>query len=116
MTKRFDITNYLRPDSTTPKNHWNQFDAPFTDLRFRIPIANEIVITAETESNLPLIAERELGDQSLWWTILHFNQLYDPVVDVFPGQRLKIPSRRELIAVLDAALDDLSASNPTVIL
>jgi len=41
---------------------------------------------------LDLIADRYYNNERLWWFIAAFNNIIDPVADMYPGQTLKIPS------------------------
>lgn len=38
------------------------------------------------------IARHYLGDAKLWWIIAAANQILDPMVELYPGRRLIIPS------------------------
>lgn len=83
-------------------NHYNIFDAKFKDLRFRLPVSQTITIDSGTEGNLPLIAHLHLGDQQLWWVIVQFNAMNDPLKEVKAGATLNLPDRRELLALLQS--------------
>ena len=72
-------------------------------MRFNIPTEKSITLTAADESNLPGLAFKYLGDTSLWWVLLEYNGLYDPISDVIAGNTLKIPSRRDLISYLESS-------------
>lgn len=106
---RHSFVRYLTADSNTPETHWNLFDSNIKDLRFRVPSSKTITVNSITASNLPMIAEQELGDPSLWWAILHFNGLLDPIDDISVGTTLRIPNRAQLLALLSSA----SASSQT---
>jgi hypothetical protein len=101
---RFDASNFM---STTPDGtDLDIYTAKFKDIRFSVPASASVEIDASTESNLPYLAEKYLGDQNLWWIILEYNGLIDPIDDVSPGVTLLIPERRSVIAYLDANLNN----------
>jgi hypothetical protein len=80
----------------------NFHDSKFKNARFSMDATRVITVDASTEANLPGIAHTYLGDQSLWWLILEFNGLLDPLQDIAPGTRLLLPERRSVIAFLEA--------------
>jgi hypothetical protein len=48
---------------------------------------------------LDILAARYFGAgmEQLWWVIAQANGIVDPDVDMYPGQRLRIPSRDEVM-------------------
>lgn len=97
---RFDSARYMT--LTPDRKDLNIYDAKFRDLRFAMVATRSIEVDASTEANLPGLAETYLGDQSLWWVILEFNGLLDPIQDIRAGVQLLIPERRAVIAFLEA--------------
>ena len=97
---RFDASRYMpvNPD----KDDLNFYDAKFANMRFSVAAGREIIVDASNEANLPGIAETYFGDQSLWWLILDYNGLIDPIQDIKVGTRLLLPERRSIIAFLEA--------------
>ena len=85
---------------STEGTDYNIYDAKFKNVRFAVSVGKIITIDSGTEANLPLIAEREMGDQYLWWVLLDFNGLLDPIQDITPGRKLKIPDRAGLLSFL----------------
>ena len=94
---RFSVDNFL----PYVNGRMNIFDANFRDLRFAIPSEREVLITAKEQSDLPGMALQYLGDNRLWWVLLQYNGLYDPIEDIQPGTRIRIPSRASLINFLE---------------
>lgn len=77
------------------------WDSKARDLRYNVPAASTVVIDAASEANLPYLAHVHLGDQDLWWVILYYNGLTDPISDVYPSAILRIPDRASLITYLE---------------
>lgn len=100
---RFDSINFMT--MTSDRQDLDVFGAKFKNLRYNIPTESTIVLTAADENNLPGLAYTHLGDKSLWWVLLSYNGLYDPIEDVKAGLKLKIPSRRALITYLETTTD-----------
>jgi hypothetical protein len=94
---RFSVDNFL----PYPNGRMSPFDANFRDLRYAIPSDREILVTAKEQADLPNLALQYLGDNRLWWVILQYNGLYDPIEDIQPGVKLRIPRRAALIAYLE---------------
>lgn len=87
-------------DVSADGTEFNVYDAKFKNVRFTVSVGKIITVDAGTEANLPLIAEREIGDKYLWWVLLDYNGLLDPIQDITPGVKLKIPDRAGLLAFL----------------
>ena len=81
------------------------FSARFKNIRFNVPVQKTIRLSAADAHNLPGIAHVHLGDKELWWVLLDFNGLYDPIEDVVPGLVLRIPSRTALITYMETTAD-----------
>lgn len=96
---RFDAVNYMPLTSDGADN--DLFRAKFKNLRFNVQVQKTIRLTAADSHNLPGLAHVHLGDKDLWWVLLEFNGLYDPIEDIQPGLLLRIPSRASLISYLE---------------
>lgn len=97
---RFDISNFC--SVTEDGQDLDMFSAKFKDLSLTSATSRVITIDSATEANLPFIAEKYLGSSRLWWTILMYNGLLDPIEDIALGVRLAIPSRSSLITILES--------------
>lgn len=100
---RFDSINFTTLTSDGQDN--DIFNAKFKNMRFNIPTAKTITLTIADENNLPGLAEKYLGDKSLWWALLEYNGLYDAIEDVKAGNVLRIPSRTSLITYLETTTE-----------
>ena len=110
---RFDASNYF--PVTSDGLSLNVFDSKTKDIRFALSPSRIVTVDASTEANLPKLANDFLGDQSLWWLLLEYNGLLDPIQDIFPGQRLLIPERRQVIAFLEASQTKPESSTIVVV-
>ena len=97
---RFDSINFFVPLDSVQQNIW---DSTAKNFRFNVPYDRVIRVSASDEANLPGIAYRYLGDTSLWWVLLEYNGLTDPIEDLKVGMSLKIPQRKALIAYLESS-------------
>jgi hypothetical protein len=80
------------------------WDANPVDLRFNVPTATTIVVDSSLEANLPHIAYEFFGDTSLWWTLLYYNGIHDPISDIYSLTILRIPDRQALISYLERTI------------
>jgi hypothetical protein len=108
---RFDSSNFM----DIKDDDLDVFSAQFKNIRFKIPVSQIVEVDASTESNLPLLAEQYLGDQYLWWILLDYNGLVDPIEDIYPGKLLNIPDRRAVIALLDQQQNQGTSTNVVII-
>lgn len=87
------------------------WDAAFNNLHLYVTTAETITIDATWESNLPGLAAEKLGSRYLWWALLMYNGLIDPLRDVKPGVRLRIPDRSSLLSYMQSVLASSSSTN-----
>lgn len=97
---QYDINQFMSvTDDGGALNYW---DADFRNLNLIIPASETVVIGAEWSYNLPGLAASKLGSRFLWWVLLVYNGLSDPINDVVPGVTLAIPDRNALMSFLQA--------------
>ncbi len=77
------------------------FNAKFRRIR-DLPEVQRVTVDAAYAHNLPTLAYEHLGDVGLWWVLLMFNGLQDPIEDIVPGLVLKIPDKNYLMQMLEA--------------
>lgn len=65
---------------------WDRYSFPIdnTDLEYTVSVADE--------GRLDLIAHSLYGDYRLWWFIAQYNSILDPVLEIFPGRILRLPT------------------------
>lgn len=98
---RFDVENFL--PLTEDGKSFDVFSSPMRHIR-SVTTESVVTVTAGLAYNLPTIAHRYLGETDLWWAILMYNQLTDPVDDIQPGLKLKIPRKSELVQLLEVLM------------
>lgn len=97
---RFDLSNFC--SLTDDGQDLDIFGAKFRNLALLSTTSRVITVDSTTEANLPYIAEKYLGTSRLWWTILMYNGLLDPIEDISIGSKLAIPSRSSIITILES--------------
>jgi hypothetical protein len=97
---RFNIENFLA--TTEDGSSLDLHSAKFRDLPMLVSSSRRVVIDSSTEANLPLLAHTYLGAKELWWAILMYNGMLDPITDVYIGRTVLIPSRTQMISLLEA--------------
>ena len=112
MMSPYNIANY---QAVTPDmQHFDVFSATYDDIRFAVPVEKQIKIDSANEFNLPGLAFQYLGHTSLWWALLMFNGLTDPLNDVKPGVTLNIPERSALLAYLGRSIKPEASNVPSM--
>lgn len=97
---RFDLSNFC--SLTEDGQDLDLFSAKFRNLALTSATNRVVTVDASTEANLPYLAEKYLGTSRLWWAILMYNGLLDPIEDITIGTKLAIPSRSSLITILES--------------
>jgi len=89
-----------------------QFMRSLRDGQIHVVVANDV-------GDLPALSFRYYKNINGWWIIGMYNGIFDPFTDMYPGQRLKIPSLDSIEAYFRAAKDSqraqVDASNPQVV-
>lgn len=98
MTFRFSSVNFFPELDNGQNDIWS---STAKNMRFNLASDRTIIVDARWESNLPGLAEEVLGDMNLYWVLLAYNGLVDPIEDVKPGVVLRIPRRKDLVAYLE---------------
>lgn len=95
---RFSIASLM---STSSDGYHDVWSASFANMRYAVPHKTSVTVESGFEANLPALAHLYLGDQDLWWVLLQYNGLIDPIHDVRVGVSLKIPDRTSLLSYLE---------------
>lgn len=112
MASPFDLARF---QAVTPDlQHFNVFDSSYSGMRFSVRVKQQIVLDAGDAYNLPGLAYRYLGSEHLWWALLMFNGLSDPLNDTKPGTMLNIPDRASLIAYLNRPVGKSGVQVPSI--
>lgn len=102
----FDYTNFM--PVTSDGNHRDVFQSQFRNLRFLVPVVEQLIIGSAFAYNAPGLAHNKLGDAKLWWVLMAYNGLYDPRVDLYPGRVINIPDRQATLTLLQASSKNTS--------
>lgn len=89
----------------------NIWDAAFANLHLYVTTSETVTVDATWETNLPGLAAEKLGTRYLWWAILMYNGLIDPLRDIKPGVKLRIPDRSSLLSYMQTVLASSSSTN-----
>ena len=58
------------------------------------------VVEKHLEFKLPSIATMFLNDPKLWWIIAQYNNILDPVTEIYEGRVLLIPSKENFKVII----------------
>jgi hypothetical protein len=92
-TGDFDYSAYTPYDNT---GYYDIFQSGYKNVRFGMQPNQQFQLDNSTAYNLPGIAYALYGDTSLWYALLAYNGLNDPLTDVYPGLVLQIPAKSDL--------------------
>lgn len=75
------------------------WEADFVGIE-NLPSASTVQLDSTQAANLPGLADKYLGSPYLWWALLIYNGLDDPIRDVAVGLTLRIPDRDALMSYM----------------
>jgi hypothetical protein len=108
-TADYNYSKYTPLDNTG--DQYDVFVSGYKNIRFNIQQTSQLQLDNSTAYNLPGIAYQVYGDTSLWWALLAYNGLNDPLSDVYPGLVLLIPPKAQIQAYISR---QSSGSTPTL--
>lgn len=79
---------------------YNPFKSTYANLRFVVTQATPYVIKAGDAGRLPMISYKAYGTTALWRVIAEYNQIQDPIADVYPGREIMIPDKSQVVTLL----------------
>jgi hypothetical protein len=107
----YNYSKYTPLDNTGTQ--YDVFQSGYKNIRFNIQQTQQIQLDDSTAYNLPGICYQAYGDTSLWYGLMAYNGLSDPLTDIQPGIVLLIPPKSAIQAYISRQASS-SASTITV--
>jgi hypothetical protein len=67
------------------------------------------VVEDRYAGRLDLIAALFLEDSKLWWVVAQYNAILDPYNEIFPGRKLRIPTKSRVQTMLTGRLGGVAS-------
>lgn len=96
FTGDFNYSKYTPLDSTG--DGYDSFRSGYKNIRFNIQQTQQVQLDDSTAYNLPGLAYQLYGDTSLWYGLMLYNGLSDPLTDIQPGLILLVPTKSDILA------------------
>lgn len=96
MSTDYDYSN----NTPIAQGVYSVFKSGYKNIRFALTTTQTYTIKQADMANLVGLAYTLYGDVSLWYALLAFNGLQDPIQEIYPGLILNIPSKSDVIAYL----------------
>ena len=81
---------------------YNQFQSPYKNIRFMLRQASSYTVTKSDMGRIATISYRVYGTTTLWRVILEYNQIQDPITELYPGVVLALPDKAQATAYLSS--------------
>ena len=107
----FNFSKYTPLDNTS--DAYDVFKSGYKNIRFNIQQTQQVQLDSSTAYNLPGLAYQLYGDTSLWYGLMLYNGLSDPLTDIQPGTVLLVPPKSSVLAYLSR--QSSSSSNKVTI-
>ncbi len=79
----------------------NAFFGPWEELEIQDPSDYELYqIKSKDIGRIDVLAYDFYGDPTLQWVIMNFNNIIDPIFDLEIGDKIKIPSKDQVLRML----------------
>ena len=99
------MANDYRQANYIPLDNYGRLDvlaAKYKNLKFSVPANKMFQVTSAYEFNLPSISLAVYNDISYWWAIALYNDIFDPLTDVYVGRNLMIPELTSFLSLLNS--------------
>ena len=70
----------------------------------------EYVVERHMQHKIASISAQFLGDPQLWWVIAQYNNILDPVIEIFEGRVLLIPHPNRIDSILDGRVGGIPSA------
>lgn len=75
----------------------------------------QYVVEKRFEHQIASITSMFLNDPRLWWVIAQYNNILDPVIEIYEGRILLIPNQEKVNAILDGKIGGIPSTRITPI-
>lgn len=99
-TGDYNWSRYTPLDNTD--DAYSPSKSAYKNIRFALPVAQQVTINSVYAANLPGLANDVYGDTSLWRMILAYNGLQDAISDICVGKVLSLPAKADVISYLSS--------------
>lgn len=100
MSVTYNYSKYTPVDST--RTELSIFKSAYANVRFALALDKIIVLREVDVADLPGLAFRHYGDVSLWRLLLAYNGMNDPLQDLYPGLRFRLPTKASITQYLSS--------------
>jgi hypothetical protein len=90
----FNYSAYTPYDNT---GYYDIFRSGYKNIRFASQPNQQLQLDNSMAYNLPGLAFSLYGDSSLWYALMAYNGLNDPLTDIYPSLVILIPAKSDLI-------------------
>jgi hypothetical protein len=96
--------------SNQTKYYYDPFRSTYKNIRFLLNKTSTYTVTKHTMGRIATISYNVYGTTTLWRVLLEYNQIHDPITELYPGVVLDIPDKAQAISYLTNA-NNINRSN-----
>lgn len=95
------------------KYYYDPFKSTYKNIRFLLNKTSTYTVTKKDMGRIATISYNVYGTTSLWRVLLEYNQIHDPITELYPGVVLDIPDKSQAVAYLTNA-GNVNGTNTTL--
>lgn len=88
---------YIKTDGSF---HYNPFKSTYKNIRYLLQQASTYTVTKQDAGRIATISYNIYETTSLWRVLLEYNQINDPLTELYPGVVLAVPDQAQATAYL----------------
>lgn len=80
--------------------HYDAFKSQYKNIRFILRQSSTYTVTKKDMGRIATISYNIYGTTTFWRILLEYNQIHDPITELYPGVTLAVPDKAQATAYL----------------
>lgn len=90
--------------------YYDPFKSTYKNIRFLLSKTSTYTVTKKDMGRIATISYNVYGTTTLWRVLLEYNQIHDPITELYPGVVLDIPDQAQATSYLTNA-NNINSTN-----
>lgn len=91
--------------------HYDPFKSSYKNIRYILTKVSTYTVTKKDMGRIATISYNIYGTTTLWRVLLEYNQIHDPLTELYPGVVLAVPDKAQATAYLTSTSNSASNSS-----
>lgn len=88
--------------------HYDPFKSSYKNIRYLLRQVSTYTVTKQDMGRIATISYNIYGTTTFWRILLEYNQIHDPLTEIYPGVVLAVPDKAQATAYLSNTTNSAS--------